>query len=326
MTKYTNKNEGFFAEPNRLNSYWAGFIAADGNVGKKTNTLAISLAIKDKEHLEKLSAILNPDYVVKTFLTQYSPDYPETEGCRFSFNSRQTKSNLDTNWGIHPNKTFTMEFPHHLSVENKKAFVSGYLDGDGCINVRKGHRGKLQLSICGNEGFLDGLATFLREDGSVDFPNNIYASRNIFVFCVGGRVALKALDFLYGEDLPILGRKWSKYLENKDRKFGQYLSWPKEEEDIIREAYLQKGYSSVKIHQEYFPNRSFASVEKKISYLGLKKRPQPEKKWTTAEDEKLAEAIKEGLTTREIYDIVLSYRTFSSVKNRRRILYNRGQN
>src|SRR3990167_7821339 len=34
-------NEDFFGVPNILNSYWAGFIAADGNIRKDTNTLRI---------------------------------------------------------------------------------------------------------------------------------------------------------------------------------------------------------------------------------------------------------------------------------------------
>ena len=61
--KYQNKNETFFEKPSRVNSYWAGFIAADGCVYR--NTLKITLSKKDKAHLEALSSQLNEDYRVK---------------------------------------------------------------------------------------------------------------------------------------------------------------------------------------------------------------------------------------------------------------------
>lgn len=55
----TNKikhNTEFFKEPNTLNSYWAGFIAADGCIQQyKDNrqpTLAINLKSSDINHLE----------------------------------------------------------------------------------------------------------------------------------------------------------------------------------------------------------------------------------------------------------------------------------
>lgn len=321
---YKNKNETFFMTTNKTNSYWAGFIGADGYVSEDKNTLQITLATKDKDHLEKLKEELNKDYEIKVRKSKSSYAAEDSHYCRFVFSSKQTIQSLKENFLLHQAKTHTLRFPEHLSLENKKSYVCGYIDGDGCINTT-GVRNKLQLSICGNQEFLEGVREFLVEEGDMSIVNNLYPSRGIYVFAVLGKKAIEILDFLYDGELPLMERKWGRYKENKDRKFGQYLTWSQEEEEIIREAYLQKGYSSVRIHQECFPNRSFASVEKKISYLGLRKRPKPEKKWTREEEEKVLEGMKKGLTTKQIFEIILPYRTYSSVKNRRRKLYNEGK-
>ena len=52
MYKLYTQNENFFSEPNDKNSYWAGFIAADGGIEKTSNRLRIGLSIKDRELLE----------------------------------------------------------------------------------------------------------------------------------------------------------------------------------------------------------------------------------------------------------------------------------
>ena len=45
-------NERFFSEDSEASFYWAGFIAADGCLYKKT--LSIGLSSKDKCHLQKI--------------------------------------------------------------------------------------------------------------------------------------------------------------------------------------------------------------------------------------------------------------------------------
>ena len=67
-----NKNHDFFTVPNKLNSYWAGFIAADGCVTGK-HILAIKLSEKDKEHLQKIATLLAEDYKVKLISIAKAP-------------------------------------------------------------------------------------------------------------------------------------------------------------------------------------------------------------------------------------------------------------
>lgn len=59
------KNHNFFKNKNPLNSYWAGFIAADGSISSKGNELKIALSAKDAGHLEKLSSLLSENYSLR---------------------------------------------------------------------------------------------------------------------------------------------------------------------------------------------------------------------------------------------------------------------
>ena len=55
-----NVNDDFFNNPNILNCYWAGFIAADGCIGRRNNNvLSIGLSSKDKQHLETFKNNIN---------------------------------------------------------------------------------------------------------------------------------------------------------------------------------------------------------------------------------------------------------------------------
>src|ERR1035437_6230433 len=53
-------NDNYFNAPSNENCYWAGFIAADGNIhSKKKRLLRLKLQEKDKNHLEKYIKCLN---------------------------------------------------------------------------------------------------------------------------------------------------------------------------------------------------------------------------------------------------------------------------
>lgn len=309
--QYQNKNENFFDYPRRDNSYWAGFIAADGNVYK--NALKIALSSKDAEHLSKLASTLNPDFKLREVLTRYSADYKYTKVVQFQFNSKHTVEKLEKNWNITENKTFTLKFPSTLSRENKMAYICGYIDGDGSIIVNT-KRNKLYLSVCGNEDFLLDMREFFREEGVI-LNNNIYESRNIHVLMVGGSKARDLLNSLYGEDIPLLDRKWSKIKEG-EYIFNQYKVWTEEDKNLIIEKY--KSMTLKEIWKKYYPEITFHSIERWISNNGIHKPGKtPEQKWNKEETKLLQDCIKKGMTTKEIHSKIFPYRTFESIKGKR---------
>lgn len=318
--KYQNKNESYFNVPNKTNSYWAGFIAADGYLGEEKNTLSITLNSKDIDHLEILKKEIHPEFELKIQKYNSNFDGKDRDICRFNIVSKNIIQDLKNNWGLHQAKTHTIRFPSHLQIANKKSFLCGYLDGDGSINIIKNKKDKIQLSICGNQEFLNEMSIFLRTDGNINISNNVYKTKGIFTFAVGGKTAIKVLDFLFDETLPLLERKWDKYISNKNRKFGQYIEWTDEEVEILKQSYSSMSCSE--IHKTYFNNRSFESVEKKISHINLNKPGRnPQIFWTAQENMMLKEAVSKGLTTAEIHNSMFPYRTYYSVKNQRRKIY-----
>lgn len=310
-----HKNHTFFTTPNKINSYWAGFIAADGNISKKGNTLTLSLSAKDKQHLQKFNSLVSTDYHIREF--QAEKECGLCDYVTFSLSSQDWKCDLRQNWGINPNKTHTITFPVGLSIENTKAFICGYIDGDGCIYVDKKRKNKIQLSICGTLEMLEGMKYFFETEGVIKFSGEqIYATKSIYTFMACGTTAIKVLDFLYDNHFPLMERKWNTYLEQKViNKPQTYKLWTEKDNEIIKKYHSSMSVAQMK--ERFFPNRTYTSIEKRCNYLGLKKHY--EMKWTEAEDKLLSKLRKETkLKIKEIHEQHFAYRTYPSVKNRAR--------
>lgn len=310
-----NKDHDFFTTPNLTNSYWAGFIAADGNVGKNSNSLTISLAAKDKEHLRKLSNLLAPEYVMREWARDVEGD--KYEYVSLSLSSKRWKESLRENWLITPAKTHTLSFPTGLSAENTKAFLCGYIDGDGCIYIDKSRKNRIQLSICGTYDLLNQAKAFIEKETGTRFTGEqIYSTKSIYTFMASGSTAVKMIDYLYDDRLPLLDRKWDRYLEfRKTHKPRTYQMWSEEDNKILTDNHSKM--SVRQLQESFFPERTYTSIEKRCNYLGLKK--QYEVKWTAAEDLLFSEIRKNTkMKIREIHEKHFPYRTYSSVKNRAR--------
>lgn len=301
------KNHNFFKNKNPLNCYWAGFIAADGNISSKGSTLKIALSAKDAEHLEKLSGLLSEDYCLREEERNLNDKMYNT--ISFGLSSKQWKEDLERNWNITPTKSLTLKFPELDSLENKKAFICGYIDGDGSICVSNK---KLSLQILGTESFLSSILNVFCEVGVIEQGAvTIAEHRRICTLSFGSSTALGVLSFLYDESLPLLDRKWSKFLEHKEaRSYRTYSIWTEEDNEILRENHRKM--SVRQMMEKFFPNRTYSSIEKRCSYLGLKKHY--EQKWTDEEKDLLLEKYSEGLGHSQIWKQHFADRTYSSVK------------
>lgn len=70
-----NVNDDFFESPSLLNSYWAGFIAADGNLSGNYRKLNIGLAKKDKCILEQFLKDIGAENKIWNVRVPPSPIY-----------------------------------------------------------------------------------------------------------------------------------------------------------------------------------------------------------------------------------------------------------
>lgn len=198
-------NEDFFSNPNLLNSYWAGFLAADGNISKNAKILSLQISQKDLQHLKLFANTLEFTGKISIYTRKNGCD-----SCQLSISSKKICEDLKNNFNITPQKTFTLKFPSHLPLELQKAFCIGYIDGDGCITKRK-HYNYLSINVIGNYNFLLDFRnlynTLLPKE--FELTVNITKKNNVFQLTVGGKTKSSILieEFLKIK-VPKLYRKW----------------------------------------------------------------------------------------------------------------------
>jgi hypothetical protein len=303
-------NSEYFSVPNIENSYWAGFIAADGNIAKKSNSLTLGLSYRDDDHLRKFCSSLGlPEDRVKNNYrilhkgTDKEKKFPYS--C-LSVCNKQIKDDLLKNFNITPAKTFTYTHPNITDIECIKAFMIGYLDGDGTISYNKCHN-SLYISVLGTKEFCEWYSQKSREITGRTFVN-VHKHKSVFSFTLNRRFCMEFLEILNVINVPKLSRKWDK-IENSRKKFGNYSEWSEEEKNILMDNHSKMTIRE--IHEKFFVHKTYYSVEKYAQTLGLKKHF--EKKWTDEERSTLSSAYG-TMTLKEIVAKHFPYRTLSSVK------------
>lgn len=203
-------NKNSFTDKDLINSYWAGFIAADGNIkqpkyGQKI--LTITLAEKDKEHLEKF----------KNFLKSNKPIYTFKNGaCSFEISSNDICNDLISNFNLKEKKTFDL-LPPNLNKNYALAYIIGYIDGDGCIYINEKDN-QIDLSITGTESILRYIENNFNKLTQDTSERTIYDKNQNQIYSIRWgkkrcRIIIKELKAIV-EQLPVLNRKWKKAFDN----------------------------------------------------------------------------------------------------------------
>lgn len=222
--KYTH-NENFFSEPNLINSYFAGFISADGCIQLKQEccwNLSLNISHKDKIILEnfkkytKFTGLIN-DCIRKTSLSMnyYKYTYMNISSCK------TWAQDLKNNYNIVPNKTLR-QAPPNLENHEKWAFIIGLIDGDGSVGYYK-------CSESPNIRFFSGtynMVEFIKKsfDSLISVNREIYNGKTCYEYGVSGLNAAIIIDFLRQIPVPKLERKWYKpaiteYINQKKQQY-----------------------------------------------------------------------------------------------------------
>lgn len=230
--------EDFFSIPNLNNSYWAGFIAADGHIEwikEKYGRLVIHLSKKDEDHLVKFKQDIQYTGNIKVSQSRH-PNYPGVllDTSRLTINSfRQGILDLEANFNIPAgNKTLKLDPPSNLSIEHKYAFLKGFIDGDGHIGVhidnsiRRNRVGySINISVCGTLAMVEWVKETLNTLALSDHyksNNQITKREKIWTYNWVGLDALVVLNKLHKIDTPELDRKWSKVDQYKQMVIQAY--------------------------------------------------------------------------------------------------------
>jgi hypothetical protein len=241
MTSRLNKLSNLLDESPE-SYYWLGFLLADGHFSN-TNRLTVSLSIKDKDHLKKLSDFLECD----SNLREYSFEWHDTkyDMVNFSVMDKNTISILKSKYKIESNKTKLPPNLHTLSDTNKFCVMIGFIDGDGSIQYQT-NRTDCKISIKCHARWLDNL-TFLFGNARLNVAGYAY-------HCTADNEIIrewkrKIIDL----KLPVLQRKWEKIDIEKVSKYRKAKEWQDVAEQLYKDgksfkeisAILNKKYTTV---------------------------------------------------------------------------------
>jgi hypothetical protein len=206
-SKYSADTD-FFDAPTNLNSYWAGFIAADGCVKHDKGSLLIDLAIKDYTHLLKFSNSVKYTGKVRIYR---NVSKLEIHGMH------KWMYDLKTHFNIIPRKSLILEPPSGLGQTASLAFIIGYIDGDGDISVYLSRESKNEkvyvysqptLGIAGTKSMLSWIRDIFDKILGVQHCGHFRQRKSIYELVLKGKNAIKIVDYLNKIDLPKLHRKW----------------------------------------------------------------------------------------------------------------------
>ncbi len=217
--KYTI-DDNFFSIPNPINSYIAGFIAADGNIDK--NHPRICITQKYKEVLEKIANLLNFNGKIylrkgydKCFIRGRKIKSGDCYG--MSLTSKKLVDDLYRNFNITSNKSLSLKPPQNLDYYSKLCFIIGLVDGDGCIGIYRHNKSKyMRFGITGTIWLTEWIKEVLN-CGYIRISKNKITS----TYCCEWNDALRIIGKLRAiEELKYIrfSRKWDKiedFLEYK---------------------------------------------------------------------------------------------------------------
>lgn len=211
-----NYNHDFFALPDNNNSYWAGFIGADGCIRtlKTSKYLQISLSSKDESHLVKFASDIRYDGKIKR--RSYSKKDIRFKQSYYNYSiinicSKKICEDLFQNYNIVSNKSLILK-PPNLSYNNSICYIKGYFDGDGHITYNFNNPNtRLQIGLAGTGEMLEWIRDTLSNYNKSILNKNINKRGNIYTLILTGKLGLNILKYLYFSiNTPFLERKKQK--------------------------------------------------------------------------------------------------------------------
>lgn len=192
-------------------AYILGFIAADGYI-VQSNPSSITLGIQ----------INKPDIEVLEFIKQeigFEKDitFPNDSMCRITLSNKELVQDL-FNLGITQRKSKTLtnilpKIPKHFH----KDFISGYLDGDGCIVVNKNPNiTTILVSFRGTKEFLQGFID------TMELTNYYFHFNKTWILSFAKKEEVYKFYTLYSSSCFNLSRKINKFNKGIEKLILKY--------------------------------------------------------------------------------------------------------
>ncbi|MEK7092480.1 MAG: hypothetical protein AAB907_02550 [Patescibacteria group bacterium] len=221
IRRTTKVNDDFFSVPGLKNSYWAGFLAADGCITSDHKRVGLQIAQLDIEHVKNFIKTVGFDGKLSVYTRKNG-----TKMCNVSINSLQICNDLEKNFSIVPKKSLILKPPRNLTNEQKDAFIAGYIDGDGCIGLDVRYSRKtLRLSVRGTKEMNEFIRNRFKEilephksefgyrfkfGGMTTERQDREQNKNHCKYDLYGIAFCKIVESYQKYNLPWLERKWGK--------------------------------------------------------------------------------------------------------------------
>ena len=223
VTKYTVDKNYFDTINTAEKAYWLGFIVADGGVLPEGNNLrlAIMLAHRDKNHLEKFKEAISSDAPIDVGVTKLNgQSYPYA---KVRINSTDFCVSLMEH-NVLPNKSTNEKVPTGLPEKFYKDFIRGFFDGDGSFSYWYDKQRKQfvrAFNVVGSHEIVSWIHTIL--SSMFKIRATVRQDGRIYRIDINSEETEKIMDWLYeGADV---------YLQRKHDKYEEWLSL---REDIVR--------------------------------------------------------------------------------------------
>lgn len=200
----------YFDSLSMESAYWAGFIAADGCV-RVTNKYEyrLQLVLKQSElyHIERFKSCI----AYSGNIGLYTNNQNYKSASMTIHGAKPLLDSLETIYNITQRKSLTLQPPNITDPELIKAFIIGYIDGDGCFTHTSGGK-YLSLSILGTYSFLSWVSEQLFLISGIRVRKLIRCRKDTETYQIiaSANKALSIWRSLNCVDVPKLERKWSK--------------------------------------------------------------------------------------------------------------------
>lgn len=207
-------NDDFFSVPSVKNSYWAGFLAADGCIApgqgtnQKKNTIVLAISKVDLCVLEEFKRQTQWDGTVTEFKNSAGKPMIAAQ-----INSPRWIIDLKENFNIVPQKSLILTPPNLTDRKLIDAFIVGYIDGDGCVTKSGKY---INLNALGTKPLLLWIKSRYKE--ILDFhkiewkAKAIIPKKKIFSLSAWGKKANCLINHFNQVPLDFrLVRKWYRY-------------------------------------------------------------------------------------------------------------------
>lgn len=201
--KYTKDYTIFEKIDTEEKAYWLGFLYADGYVSNDSVILELTLAEKDKNHLNKFKKFMKTDAPINKKVIPLGDK--KHVAYRLNVCSNKICEDLKA-LGCINNKSLVLKFPDETIVSENLLphFMRGYFDGDGSVFISRKQK---HFGVIGNKDFILDYQDKLIEKLGLN-KNKLSPEGQAYSIRYGGNnIYAKIKNYLYKDATIYLERK-----------------------------------------------------------------------------------------------------------------------